>query len=82
MTNTIAITKALYDTRKTTLTVEATSDYPNANLYLENFGPMTFTQLFKGKYIWSYVNTSVPGSPGTVTVSGPEGSVTVPVAIK
>jgi hypothetical protein len=78
ITNTIAITKAGYDSRKKVLTVEATSNYDNAQLQVNGYGPMTFTRLFKGKYYWSFAQGTTT-KPATVTVSGPEGSVTAPV---
>ena len=83
--NTIGITNATYTSRKNTLTVDATSDYPDADLMVEYAGvvmTMSFEKLFKGKYRWSYTDTSVVTAPSTVTVSGPEGSVTEPVAVK
>jgi hypothetical protein len=83
--NTIAITKAQYTSRKKTLTVEASSDYPDANLVVEYAGmpvPMDFLKLFKGEYKWGFTDTNVVSAPLTVTVSGPEGSVTASVETK
>ncbi len=83
--NSIAITNVLYTSRKTTLNVDATSDYQNANLMVEFAGatvPMAFEKLFKGLYLWSYTDTNVSSAPTAVTVSGSEGSVTVPVLVK
>ncbi len=83
--NTLAITKCQYTTRKQALTIKATSDYPDAALMIEYLGTtvaMSYEKLFKGKYIWSYIDTNVVTAPATVTVSGPEGSVTVTVVIK
>ena len=81
----MAITKCQYTTRKQALTIKATSDYPDAALMIEYLGTtvaMSYEKLFKGKYIWSYIDTNVVTAPATVTVSGPEGSVTAPVVIK
>jgi hypothetical protein len=80
LANTIVVTKALYTNIKTTLSIEATSDYGvDAALEVEGFGPMVWDGKF-GK--WVYNNLSVPAPPATVTVSGPEGSQTVTVTVK
>jgi len=76
--NTIAITKAAYDTRKKVLNVEATSTYQNAALQVDGYGPMTFSRFFKGKYYWTF-SRGMATKPATVTVSGPEGSRTATV---
>ena len=76
--NTIVVTEASYDKRKNVLTVKATSNYENAQLQVDGYGPMTFTKLFKGKYYWTF-STVLSVKPATVTVSGPEGSVSAEV---
>lgn len=83
--NTLTITKSQYTVRKTTLVVDASSDYQDANLVLEFAGatvPMVFKKLFKGKYLWSYTSTNVPSAPATVTVFGSEGDVAATVVVK
>jgi hypothetical protein len=83
--NTIVITDATYDTRKTTLTVNATSDYPDAALEVNYAGitaPMEFGRVFKEQYRWSFVDTNVATNPLTLTVFGPEGSTDSAVAEK
>lgn len=78
MANTISVIKASYDARKKVLAVEATSNYDNARLQVDGYGPMTFTRVFKGKYYWTFSkNLSV--KPALVTVSGAEGAVTATV---
>jgi hypothetical protein len=76
--NTIAITKAAYDTRKKVLNVEASSSYQNANLQVVGYGPMTYSRLSKGKHYWVF-SQGMATKPATVTVSGPEGSKTATV---
>jgi hypothetical protein len=76
--NTIVITKAAYDSRKEVLTVNATSDYDNAQLQVDGYGAMTFSKLFKEKYVWTFSMGLAP-KPATVTVSGPEGAVTAAI---
>jgi hypothetical protein len=44
--------------------------------------PMDFLKLFKGEYKWGFTDTNVVSAPLTVTVSGPEGSVTASVETK
>jgi len=78
MANTISVIKASYDARKKVLAVEATSNYDNARLQVDGYGPMTFSRVFKGKYYWTFSkNLSV--KPALVTVSGAEGAVTATV---
>lgn len=73
---TIQVTKASYVTSTSTLVVEATSVLGSAAaLQVAGYGPMTWvppTKRAEGK--WAI---TVPGTPnpGTVTVTGPEGSV-------
>ncbi len=83
--NTIVVTAAQYTARKNTLSIDATSDYPDAGLMVEYAGllmPMTFDRLFKGKYRWSHVDTNLTLAPESVTVSGPEGRVISPIVTK
>ena len=79
--NTIEVSSAVYNIRKSTLTVTASSTNPDAQLILENYGPMTMTKALKGVYTWVF-SGSVVTAPATVTVSGPEGSATVAVGLK
>lgn len=78
LANTIVITKAAYDARKKVLNIEATSNYQDAALHVDGYGPMTFSRLFKGKYYWTF-SRGMTSSPATVTVSGAEGSRTATV---
>lgn len=78
LANTIVISKASYDTRKKLLTVEATSNHADAQLQVEGFGAMTFVRSFKGRYVWSLIQSSVT-KPAAVTVFGPEGEATATV---
>lgn len=83
--NTIDVTAAQYTVRKNTLSVDATSDYPEADLMVEYAGvlmPMTFDRLFKGKYQWSHVDSNLTSAPESVTVFGPEGRVMSPIFTK
>jgi hypothetical protein len=83
--NTLAITNATYTSRKNTLAVDATSDYPNAALVIEYSGinvPMNFVRLLKGKYLWSFIDADVATIPETVTVVGLKGSAEKAVAKK
>jgi Tol biopolymer transport system component len=72
---TIDITDISYNTRKDSLTVKATSSYgAAADLVLDDYSlPMTY----KGS-TWSAKVQPAGGLPPTITVSGPEGSETVP----
>jgi hypothetical protein len=79
--NTISIASAVYHLRKNTLNVTATSSYPDAQLHLDDFGPMSFSKLLKGNYYWTF-DGNVPVVPGIVTVSGPEGSASAEVSLK
>jgi hypothetical protein len=74
--NTIAITKAEWSLRKKTLTVYATSQLMDqAGLALAGFGAMIWTP---ARTDWEFFG-SVATNPGTVTVTGPEGSRTATV---
>ncbi|MDH3997958.1 MAG: MopE-related protein [Desulfuromonadales bacterium] len=76
---TITITKAVYNAKKDTLTVEATSNHDFSDgsvLTLVGYGPMT-----QGNK-WSLEVNPAGGNPGNVIVSGVEGSETSTVAIK
>ncbi|MCK4537037.1 MAG: carboxypeptidase regulatory-like domain-containing protein, partial [Desulfuromonadales bacterium] len=79
--NTIVITEAVYNLRKQTLSVTASSTYPDAQLSVDGFGSMTFVKLFKGAYVWDF-DGYAPSAPATVTVSGAEGSATESVTFK
>ncbi|MGE5893411.1 MAG: MopE-related protein, partial [bacterium] len=75
---TITIIKATYAARKRSLTVEATSSLGSeANLELVGFGPMTWVT---NKSKWTITKKDV-ASPGTVTVSGIEGSESAEVIL-
>jgi subtilisin family serine protease len=77
---TIDILKALYTKKGDTLSVEATSDLgQEASLQLAGFGPMKWD---RRKSKWTISVKGAGGNPGTVTVSGPEGSVTAVVQLK
>ncbi|MHB8707582.1 MAG: carboxypeptidase regulatory-like domain-containing protein [Desulfuromonadales bacterium] len=78
MANTISVIKASYDVRKKVLTVEATSNYEDARLQVDGYGPMTFSRVSKGKYYWAF-SKNLAVKPAMVTVSGPEGAVTVTI---
>lgn len=78
MVNTISVIKASYDARKKVLAVEATSNYENARLQVDDYGPMTFSRVFKGKYYWTF-SKNLAVKPAVVNVSGPEGAVTATV---
>jgi hypothetical protein len=83
--NSIVISEARYVSHKHTLSVSATSDYADAELWVAYDGmlqPMTFDRLFKGQYRWSYVDTQQLSAPQSVTVSGSEGSVSGAVKVK
>ena len=73
---TIDVVKVAYNTKKTTLTVQATSGFgAGANLSVDGFGAMTYQ---RRTGLWSLtVNTSP--KPATVTVRGFEGTETVTV---
>ncbi len=75
---TIDIVQATYGTASGgTLTVRATSALgPNANLVLNGFGAMTWDPTLQR---WTITVTHLRPNPGSVTVSGPEGSETAPV---
>lgn len=76
---TVEIKSAVFDERKQTFIVDATSDNgPQAQLVLEGYGPMTY----EGNGRWVYVEDPSYSSPPAVTVSGPEGSDTIEVIEK
>lgn len=76
----IAVQKALYWVLKGTLTVDATSDLGvAANLSVDGFGALDWDSKNSD---WSKVFSGVSSNPGTITVSGPEGSVTTSVTLK
>jgi serine protease AprX len=69
---TIDIIKADYTVATGSLAVEATSDLgKNANLELDGYGVMQWN---RKKAKWSITAASAGGDPGTITVSGTEGS--------
>jgi bacillopeptidase F len=71
---TIDILKAAYTAKRDTLSVEATSALgKNAGLLLVGYGPMKWDTR---KLKWSISVKGAGGNPGTVTVSGIEGSET------
>lgn len=74
---TIDITTATYRVNKSKLTVDATSSLgAAANLQLVGYGPMTYSG---NKWTITVEPTT---NPGTVTVSGPEGSETLVVTVQ
>ncbi|MGE5894173.1 MAG: putative metal-binding motif-containing protein, partial [bacterium] len=76
---TINITKATYSSRRDTLTVEATSALgASAQLTLSGYGSMTWSKKLSK---WTKTVSPAGGNPGTVTVSGMEGSESAPVQI-
>jgi hypothetical protein len=79
--NSIIITEAIFNLRKQTLSVAATSTSADAQLYLDEYGPMDFVKQFKETYIWEFTG-DVPFALTDVTVSGPEGSTTENVTLK
>ncbi len=81
VTNTLAITDAVYNLRKSTLGVTATSNHPDAQLHLEDFGPMVLVRVLKGVYTWKF-DGYVPEIPSVVTVTAPEGSATAEILFK
>ena len=73
---TINILKAAYSGSKDSLSVEATSGLgPSAGLNLVGYGPMKWSAK---KRNWSLTVLGAGGNPGSVTVSGIEGSETAP----
>lgn len=71
---TIDITTATYKSSQDKLTVEATSALgAAANLQLVGYGPMTYSSQ---QSKWTIIVQPANGNPGTVTVSGIEGSET------
>lgn len=76
---TVVITKAEYRAKKDELIVEATSSLGSqAALLLAGYGPM---QWAKGNQ-WRLTVPAAGGDPGTVTVTGREGSVSQAVLRK
>jgi hypothetical protein len=68
---TITITKAQWSRTRKRLTVEATSSYnASAALQLNGYSAMTYNSTTMA---WSKI-VNISANPGTVTVSGPEGS--------
>jgi len=71
---TITVTSASYNSKRDTLSVEATSDLgKDAALTLVNYGAMKWSNKNKN---WSISVRNAGGNPGSVTVSGVEGSET------
>lgn len=69
---TINITKASYTQRRGTLTVEATSKLGgSAKLALSGYGQMKWSAL---RSVWSITVRYLKASPGSITVTGVEGS--------
>jgi hypothetical protein len=76
---TIDIIKAVYASKKDTLTVEAKSDLgKDANLTLINYGPLKWN---RKKLFWESSVRPAGGNPVTVIVSGVEGSESSPITI-
>ena len=68
---------ASYNNRRDKLTVTATSDLGGeAGLEVVGYGSMSWS---RKKGTWSYSAQGVGGNPGSVTVSGVEGSTSAPV---
>lgn len=77
---TIDILKALYTRKRDTLSVEATSALGrNGNLILVGYGSMAWN---KKTSKWALTISRVGGNPGTVTVSGIEGSESAQTIVK
>jgi hypothetical protein len=77
---TIKVTAASWSSTTKVLLVDATSSYgPSAALTLGGYGPMTYVVPKKGTPKWTLSVPSVAANPGTVTVTGPEGSVSAAV---
>lgn len=77
---TIEIQKANYIVKDDSLRVEATSALGSAaNLTLENYGAMIWKE---NKQHWYLNVTPAGGNPGSVTVTGPEGSVAINVTVQ
>jgi bacillopeptidase F len=69
---TIDILTAVYGSRKDTLDVEASSELgQDAALEVVGFGAMKWD---RKAAVWTFSARGIGGDPGTVTVSGPEGS--------
>jgi bacillopeptidase F len=72
---TITVTKAEYSAKRDTLTVEATSNLlRDADLILNSYGSLKWSNRTQD---WSMTVRKAGGDPGSVTVSGVEGSETV-----
>ncbi|MEA3277046.1 MAG: hypothetical protein U9Q81_17515, partial [Pseudomonadota bacterium] len=77
---TIDILKAEYDAKRDQLSVEASSDLGSAAaLVVEGYGAMKWD---RKKSKWTLSQRRVGGNPGTVTVSGPEGSESATTSVK
>lgn len=75
---TIDIITARYNSKRDQLTVEASSDLgSSANLQVEGYGDMKWSK--RGE-TWTLNERRVGGNPGTVTVTGIEGSASATVA--
>ncbi|SHJ18754.1 delta-60 repeat domain-containing protein [Malonomonas rubra DSM 5091] len=78
--NTIKIIKAEYYAFKSSLTVYASSALGiDASLVLDGYGNMVWDG---SQSRWEMVILDVPAAPSSVTVSGPEGSVSGTVSVK
>jgi serine protease AprX len=74
---TIDIVKADYTAKRDTLDVDATSSLgKDANLELVGYGAMSWD---RKKSLWKISLRKAGGNPGSVTVSGIEGSETMPI---
>ena len=67
----VRIWKAEYDSKKSTLTVQATSTMPGASLMLKDYGPMNCNS--PGSY--NLVVTKISANPGSVTVTSSLGGM-------
>ncbi|MEW6569796.1 MAG: S8 family serine peptidase [Nitrospirota bacterium] len=77
---TIDILNAIYGAKKDSLGVEATSDLgQKANLELAGYGTMKWD---RKKLKWTISLNRVGGNPGTITVSGTEGSESATTTVK
>lgn len=77
---TISVTKASYNPKRDSLSVEATSDLgKDAALQVQGFGAMSWS---RRKQLWSLSVRNAGGDPGSVTVTGIEGSVSVSTVAK
>jgi len=78
--NTISITKLEYEAGKNILSIHASSDYLDlAGLYADGFGEMAWKEK-RGLWVFDAEDVAPDMLPEQITVSGPEGSLTVNTA--